>query len=259
MGEGKGIMTVSAAGGLPERDDRARPEGWFYVGMAVAAGLTAAVGFAPALVDSASRKAPLTIAVAVHGGVFATWLLLFVAQTTLVGRGKIRLHQRLGYAAVALAVLMVISGYHTTIEMGRRGFDLSGDLHAASDPLFQMVFPLGDLVAFGVLVSVALVYRRRPAVHKRLMLLAMVGGLMPAALAHISGHFQVVWRIGAPFIVISLAVFLFAGAVHDRISRGKIHPVSLWVALGLFIWANVRAVIIGPSAAWHDFARWLIG
>ena len=38
-----------------------RSEGWFYVAMAIVAmGLTI-IGFGPALVDTASRKAPLTL------------------------------------------------------------------------------------------------------------------------------------------------------------------------------------------------------
>ena len=52
--------------------------------------------------------------------------------------------------------------------------------------------------------------------------------------------------------------FLFAGAVHDRLSRGRIHAVSLWVALAVFAWSNLRAVVIGPSEAWRDLATWLI-
>jgi hypothetical protein len=36
--------------------------------------------------------------------------------------------------------------------MVRRGFDLSGDINAQADPLFQLVFSLGDLVIFGAQV-----------------------------------------------------------------------------------------------------------
>jgi hypothetical protein len=80
-------------------------------------------------------------------------------------------------------------GYATAIAMGRRGFDLSGDLNAAADPLGVLVLPLGDLVSFGILVTAALCYRRRPEVHKRLMLLATSGALMAAPLAHLIAKF----------------------------------------------------------------------
>ena len=108
-------------------------------------------------------------------------------------------------------------------------------------------------------MGTAVWFRRRPEVHKRLLLLATVGALMPAALAHIIGHWPYLREIQAPIILVPLVILLFAGAVHDRLSQGRIHPVSLWVALALFVWANLRAVVIGPSDTWHRFAAWLIG
>jgi hypothetical protein len=250
------VSAISAGAAIDPTTIR-RSEGWFYVTMAIVAMVLTIIGFGPALVDTASRKAPLTLAVGAHGIVFATWLLLFLAQTLLIKK-RFAAHRRLGFVGAVLAVLMVVSGYATSIAMARRGFDLSGELNAAADPLGLLVFQLGDLVSFGVLVGAAVWYRRRPEVHKRLMLLATVGALMPASLVHIIGHSPFLREIKAPIILIPLAMLLFASAVHDRLTRGRIHPVSLWVALAMFVWANVRAAIIGPSEAWHQFAGWLI-
>jgi hypothetical protein len=156
-----------------------------------------------------------------------------------------------------LAPVMIVLGYMTAITMARRGFDLSGDLHIEADPLLGMVNPVGDLVPFGILVAAGFLYRHRSDIHKRLMLLATVGGLMPAPLAHFIGHFP---RLNAipPIIIIPLVLFLFASAVYDRVSLGRIHPVSLWVAAAIFAWQLSLNLVIGPSAAWHHFARWLV-
>jgi hypothetical protein len=219
----------------------------------------AIAGFGPATVSTASRRAPVTWAVVSHGAIFGAWLLLFLTQTILVSKRNIAAHRLLGYLGTLLAVLMVITGYITAIAMARRGYDLSGDLiQDNSDPLGQLVFQLGDILSFSILVGLAIWYRSNPAIHKRLMLLATVGSLMPAALAHIIGHSPVLRESTAPIILIPLFLLLFAGALHDRLSRGSIHPISLWVALALFVWANLRAVVIGPSDAWHSFAEWLI-
>ena len=51
---------------------------------------------------------------------------------------------------------------------------------------------------------------------------------------------------------------LFSPAVYDRLTRGRFHPVTLWGAVILFAWGNLRAVAIGPSEVWHRFAAWLI-
>jgi hypothetical protein len=236
-----------------------RYESVFYVGMAIVAIVITALGFGPALIDLKSRTAPLTLAVGLHGAIYAAWLLLFLAQTLLIANRKTRMHRLLGMIGAGLAVLLVISGYFTSIAVAQRGFDLSGDLNAVKDPLFMIVFQLGDLVCFTILVAAGVYWRNRPAAHKRLMLLATVGALMPASLSHIIGHFSVLREMEAPIILIPFIALLGANALFDLITTRRIHPVSLWGALGVFAWANFRAVVLGPSDAWHQFATWLIG
>ena len=154
---------------------------------------------------------------------------------------------------------MVVTAYLTAITMARRGFDLSGDLsNSPGGVREQLIFQLGDLVSFALLVTAAVWQRRRPAIHKRLMVLATAGGLMPATLAHVIGHSPALRQITAPIILIPLTILYFATAVHDRWSEGRVHPVSLWVAVALLAWANLRAALIGPSTAWREFTDWLI-
>ena len=225
--------------------------------MALLAFAVVIAGFGPAIVSPGRRRAPLDLWVGLHAAVFTGWLVLFLVQTLLVGRGRIALHRGLGYVGTAFALLMVVFGYATAVSMARRGFDLSGDLNAAADPLGSLVFQLGDLLSFAVLVAAAVWYRRRPEVHKRLLLLATVGSLMAAPLAHLLSHFP--WaRDKPPIILVPLVMLYSASAVHDRVTRGRIHPVSLWVPVALFVWANVRAAVINPSPAWRTFAAWLV-
>jgi hypothetical protein len=234
-----------------------RVDRWFYIAMAFATIITAVAGFGPSIVNTAGRKAPLTALVAIHGFVFMAWLLVFLTQTTLVATRRIAFHRRLGAGAALLSVPMILLGYMTALAMARRGFDLSGDINAQADPLFQLVFSLGDLVIFGTLLLAGYCYRHRSEIHKRLMLLATVGGLMPAPLAHFIGHVPWLRAMGI-IIVVPIALFLFAGAIYDRFSLGRMHPVSLWGALTIFVYDNLLAGVIGPSAAWHHFAAWLI-
>ena len=175
--------TISALTATPSASAVRRSDDRFYVSMALVAMLIVTAGFGPGLVDPSMRRAPLTIPVFAHGVVFATWLALFLTQTLLIPKGQFAIHRRLGYAGAVLAVLMVVSGYFTAIAMGRRGYDLSGDLVATDDDaLTILVFQLGDLLSFSILVGSAVFYRRRADVHKRLMLLATVGTLMGAPL-----------------------------------------------------------------------------
>ena len=232
-------------------------ERWFYIGIAIATLLTVIAGFGPSMVDTSARKAEVSALAVVHGVLFLAWLLVFLAQTTLVATGRIALHRHLGTFSMLLVPLMIIVGYLTTISMVRRGFDLSGDLHIEGDAFGQAVFPLGDLVIFGSLVLAGYLYRPHPEVHKRLMVLATVGGLMPAPLAHIVGHNPAL-RTKGPIILVPIALFLFAQAVYDRIYFKRFHPVSLWVAIVVFVYMNILAAVVGPSPAWHRLMARLV-
>ena len=230
-----------------------RTEGWFYVSMGVSALVFSIAAFLPSMVGTA-RLGPTTLLLAVHGIIFSAWLLLFITQSILVRKHNLALHRALGVWSAVLAAALVVAGYQVTIAMGRRGYDLSGDLGSRSDPLAAMAFPLLDISMFAALFLAAYLYRRRPAIHKRLMLLAVTGALMPAPIAHLVGH-SAFLRDKPIFTPVLVGAFLASGAIHDRIKLHRIHPVSLWVALAIFLLDNVCAAVIMPSAAWHSVAR----
>jgi hypothetical protein len=231
--------------------------GRFYLVMGIIAILVVAGGFGASLYGVATGAKSLTPLVHLHAAVFFAWLVLYVVQSGLVVSGRVALHQWLGIAGVVLAIAVVGIGYQTAMTAARRGYDitLDGKNH---DALRFLAFSLGDLLSFAVLVTAAVWYRRRPEVHKRLMLLAAVGPMMAAALVHLWAQPPVPDASRLPLFLASMASLLFAGAIYDRITRGRFHPVSLWGAVILFVWGNLRAVVIGPSDAWHQFAAWLI-
>ena len=251
--------TSSRAGGTIARPGASRRRSSFYLVMGFAALALVAVGFGPGLVgDPAARRGAATPLIALHGTVFGGWLALYLAQTLLVRRDRRATHRRLGWLGLPLAVAVIVLGYVTTIAQGRRGFALWWHPDVKSDTLGELVHPLGDLLTFTILVAAAFVWRKRPEVHKRLMLLATVGSMMAAPLAHLVGYFAAL-RAVPPVILLPLALVYFASAIRDRLVLGRVHPVSLWGGLALFAFAFARGAFIGPSEAWHRFAGWLIG
>lgn len=140
--------------------------------------------------------------------------------------------------------------------MVRRGFDLSGDLRVEHDPAYEVIFPLGDLFMFAVLVTTAIAFRRRPDIHKRLMLFANIA-LMPAPLAHLIGHVPWLASLPAAIILIPITFFLVAAVARELLLRTGVHPLTWALAAGIFISGPLEAGVIGPSAAWHGFVNWL--
>ena len=164
---------------------------WYFTALALALIAISIAGFAPSVVATEDRRAPLSMLATVHGIVFFLWQILFLAQSLLIANRRVDLHRRMGVIADCVLAFMIPLGYATTVTMARRGFDLSGDLkvdrHSHGmyvDPLLGMLFPLTDLAVFGLLAAAALAYRRRKEIHMRLMVFANIV-LMPAAMAHL--------------------------------------------------------------------------
>ena len=120
---------------------------WFYVAMgAVAVGIVV-IGFVPGLAFSPTkRNGPPTTDILLHSLVAAMWLALFITQAVLVRGGNTRIHRRLGWIGIPLAIAVVASGFATTIAQGRRGFALWWDPDLKFDSLAELVHPLGDLL-----------------------------------------------------------------------------------------------------------------
>lgn len=218
---------------------------WFYVWMAVASAVTVFSGFAPSFyLRPRASLPPLAPAVVAHGTIFTSWFVLFLVQTTLVAAGRTRLHRQLGLAALGLAVLIVVSGPAMAIGAARRG-TLPGD------PLAFLHVILVDVLAFGIFAAAGLYYRHRPEAHKRLMLLATVS-ILPPAISR--------WPLAVKQpAVIPIVLVLFVGAMlmHDRLSRGRFHAVSLWGGLALVASGPLRFAV-SQTESWHRIAMWLI-
>jgi len=178
--------------------NRRRMKSRFYVGAAVFMILLNVAGFAPSLIDQSRRVAPPTWLVTAHGALAGAWLLFFLIQTTLVATRRTAIHRRLGVAGPFIAFAMIAVGSMTVIDLARRGYDLSGDIARAAGPSGSpaptgqeravRMFPLLLAFAnFGILTGLGLAFRHRPAVHKRLMVLAL-GLLVLTPLIHLSGH-----------------------------------------------------------------------
>src|SRR6266852_6061533 len=56
-----------------------------------------------------------------HGIVMTSWVVLFVAQVSLVATGRTRTHQRLGLLGAVLAPLVIVVGVLTAIAGSARG------------------------------------------------------------------------------------------------------------------------------------------
>lgn len=229
--------------GLPGR----RYDHFFFSGMALLVLVTVFVGFAHSYYLAGVFHAPLpSLIIHVHGAVFSCWILLLVAQTSLVAAGRTDIHRRLGVAGFLLACLMLVLGVLAATNALSRGFSPPG-----LDPKTFYVIPIGDMLIFSVLVFSAFRARFDSAAHKRIILVATTG-LMIAAIAR--WPFTMVF--GKPIAATLVTyVFLLMLVAYDYWSTREVHRATIWASVFLIVvqWTRVP---IGQTAAWHAFASW---
>ena len=149
------------------RPSLSRHDRVFYGGIAIALALTVFVGFGPTYYFRIFSRSPLlatggpvTLLVHVHAMLFSAWVLLFIAQTTLVAQSRIAVHRRLGIAGGVLAALMVVIGTLTALKKAARG-----EAPAGVDPDQFLMIPVSDMVFFAGFVTAALLLRANREAH----------------------------------------------------------------------------------------------
>ncbi len=228
---------------------RKRRERLFYIGMSIAVVITVFAGFSRTYyLRPYFNSAPLMPLLHLHGLVFSSWLLLFVTQTTLVAAHRTDIHRRLGILGGVIATLMILIGVSTAVIRAKQGATPLPDI----SPLSFLVIPLGDMFVFATLIGVGFYFRRRPDVHKRLMMLATIS-ILAAAIARLP---FAIMQAGPPVFFGLTDVFVVACVLYDLVTLKRIHRAT--ALAGLFIVASQPLrLVLGGTRAWLTFAAWL--
>ena len=217
---------------------RVAPPRRFYLVMALVLTAIVAFGFSHTIPgDLASPGFPPFLVV--HGVVFATWMLLFIAQPALVSRGALGLHRRLGWFGAGLAVAMVALAAGAILAA----------LFADHVPPF---YPHGlflargffGLLVFAGLVIAGIVQRRRAEWHKRLMLCASIVVIAPGLERALPiPDMGPNWPYIADGLILALAA---AGPIVDLVTRRRIHPAYVW-GVGAILSGQIAVDLIAAS------------
>lgn len=224
----------------------------FYPVLAWVLALVVFIGFARTFYLSfLFQLPPRTLLLTLHGTAFTAWVLLFVAQTRLIAKNRIHAHRRLGVVGVALAMLVFALGVLTALA-SIKGTPPGGvPLNGAQ---FSIV-PFTAIGLFGVCVAAAIAFRRRPQMHKRLMILAMISVIAPAVA-------RILFLLSAgkllPVVQIGVTVaILGACLVYDWTRNRIVHPVyTIGGAILVLSWP--LRMWVAHTAAWENFARSLV-
>jgi hypothetical protein len=193
---------------------------------------------------------PLVTLVHLHGLVFTGWLALFVAQTRLIARDRVDLHMKLGIAGILLAACVVAIGvataFHTAAIPRVRATGLT--------PAQFTVVPFTSISLFAIFVGLGVALRRRAALHKRFMVLAMIAVLGPAV-GRLLGLLEL-----TPFLYLANpgipALFVGWCLLQDWRRNRVVHPVYLIGGL-LVIASWPLRMLVARSDWWQPIGAWV--
>jgi hypothetical protein len=185
---------------------------------------------------------PLVVA---HGLAMSGWVILFLVQSILILTGRRRLHLVIGPLGGVLAAAIVILGAMVAPLSVR----FSPQVYAALGgprPFLATMFV--QMLSFGTLVGIGLMYRRRPEIHRPMMLLATIV-IQSGAL----GRFPYVQNLSAlPPLYVWGPVLLFGGLLFV-LQWGMSRTPNRWYLIGYagMVMASFLSVAVGSTALWN--------
>lgn len=239
----------------PARARPTTPARYFFVAAAIAMLAVMVAGFHPYYLRGeglAGRKISPALArlVFVHGAAMTAWLTIFLVQSLLVPTRRLRIHMKLGWGGVAIAAVAAGSGFLLAVESVRP---------VPAIPFWGMAYRqfmlvmLSEVALFALFVIAGVYFRKRPKIHKAMMLLASLSILAGATVrmpvlfpvfgeAGWQGIFGPIFVLGAVFVLVRS----FLIGLADR---------SLLTGYAVMVVVYIAACEFAVSGAWSVVAR----
>jgi hypothetical protein len=234
------MATTAAA--LP----RTRAPRRLYVGLALLAIAIVVAGFwrtyfGPLLAGTVDAPSIIHF----HAAIYVGWLAIFLTQVVLAATGRVAAHMKLGRIAIGYGVLVIAAGLLAAFGM----FVLRVRAGEAADAQSRLVGPLLDMLVFAPVFAAAIYYRRRPELHKRLMIVATTALLIAAV-----GRIPFPADLRRPLVYLLWTSPILVAMAHDFWRQRRVHPVYLLGLVVLVLEGPVSRRIIGTSDQWADLA-----
>ena len=231
----------------------------FFLGMSTLFLAVVLVGFSRSLYLRTYFDFPeLPVHLYLHGTALTAWFTLAFIQPWLINSRRTRLHRKLGAVGAAFAISVVMTGLWTVALRDAPIIDESPTRGAGN---------IASLLMFSTCVILGILFRRKSATHKRLMLLASIPILAPAldrvARIPLLNEFfgRILYWFPAPaeaaFGALSFLFLLLTVVANDLVSERRVQSGTLWGLLSILIIAPAATYVFIASGAWVAFVHWV--
>jgi hypothetical protein len=189
---------------------------------------------------------PAPPVVHLHGVVFFAWTVLLVTQAALVNARNVKLHRSLGTFGIAWAAVTAFTGMLITL------ISINGEWDANSAGLLYLSFVAP--VSFVALFVMAIRTVRKPAVHRNLILMAMISILMPGINRF---YMMSVGLTLVPFYATYLTMDAMVAAIlwHERRVTGGVSRAS-WIGAAIIVVPQIFMPLVISRPWFTDLMLW---
>jgi hypothetical protein len=187
---------------------------------------------------------------AVHGACVGLWFLLFLVQSLLIASKNRQIHLKLGWAAVAIGLGVVVTGPWVATQ--------SVMVHSPKMPILGMLYSqfllmmYAEIALFTVFATLGILMRKKPRIHRPVMLMASMSLLPPATtrMPFLGSVFGAVGgaRIFGPVFVLGALLLIVRWMMTRSLDR--------WLAMsyGALVVVLIGATGLARTSAWGALA-----
>jgi hypothetical protein len=179
-----------------------------------------------------------------HGIALTAWFVVAFAQAALVAVRRTPIHRRLGVAGVCIAVAVVVTSLITTAVR---------DVSVLADQPRRSLPQLLTVATFAFCVTAGALLRRKPALHKRLMLLASIAVVGPSISRLMSNLGVERFSLVSGTAVLAM---LASVPVRDLVTLRRVHRGTV-IGLLLVVSGFGVAYLMTGTFLWPSLARFL--
>lgn len=209
-------------------------------------------GFIPDMLRNVIKGREYQLVTHLHAASSVAWMSLLTWQALLIREHKPAVHRTTGKRyGLLLGAIVAVSAVATVwfADHARLG-------NASFNPAV-MAFQLGHVFPFAVLTAIGLANTHQPDLHKRMILLGIIG-IVDAGWSRWIG-LDIRELIGAGYAGQLLSRYplswalMLAMAMYDHATRGRLHPAFL-PAVGFTLCTQFAAAILFFAPWWPDVA-----
>ena len=201
-----------------------------------------------------SAIAPVMLAIVVaHSSAIFAWFVMFFVQSLLISTHNRRVHMTLGWGVVAIAALIVVTAPLVAFRSVRVAPELA--IFDWPGPQFLLVM-WTEIALFAVFVTMGVLNRKRPRIHRPMMLLASLA-IVSGATARIAQGNSIFgfhhWvAIFGPVLTLGLLLLVVRAAMTRSFDRP--------FATGLAVFAVVTLIAgrLAMTNMWVDWAGMIL-